>query len=311
MVCKLNADVGSLPAAKQERLGRLLARTGTDGVDFANALDQDTLDSFLTIRRTAAPDGGEDVTDLTKTVLGRESNDLTDAEIQSRVKSVSTTYKRLDTDQAKNELARTIQESCDDGIYLAEEVSASRIQTLVDDGIDLKRHADGIGAYRRSGKTADDAGELTELFAQERVIRPEFEGSETVYPPRNIDTTGVKIVNSNGKEIAEFDGMTTDDGAVRRVIEVKKHPEKARDAKDQLRSNIDNINDDKVGTGTSFRLDEKADFTSISKNEDTLITVGPSDAKKLDTPQSNYDYYLKFSQDELEALSDTIQREGL
>ncbi len=307
----MDADVDALSEAKQARLGKLLTRTGDDGVEVVNALDQETLTDFLSVRRTATPDGGRKIEDLTRTVIVRKSSDLSDVEINRRVKRISETYEQLDTQRAKDELARAIEESGEDGIYLAEHVDGARLSELVDQGIDLKRHADGLGTYRRLDKTADDPGELTELFAQEKIIRPKFEGQESVDPPRNIDTTSVEISDSTGNQIGEVDGLTTNNGEVSHIIEVKKNPEKAVDAKEQMEITIDKIQDRGVGSGTSFRLDEKADFSSVTKDTDTMITIGPKDANEIDTPQSNYDYYVEFSQDELKALSDTIQSEGL
>lgn len=217
----------------------------------------------------------------------------------------------INSSRAKDELARAIDESGSDGVYLAEHVSADRVDALVKQDIDLTRHADGLGIYRRLDKTADDSGELTELFAQERIVRAEFDQSGTVYPPRSIDTTNVEISDANGNRLGEFDGIVLRNKRVHVLIEVKKNPEKAVDAEEQVGITIDKINDRGVGTGTSFRLDEKADFSSLSKTDDTIITIGPRDAKRLDTPQSNYDYYLEFSQDELKALIETIQSEGL
>ncbi len=152
----MDADVDAMPETNQQRLGRYLARNDRDGADFVDAMDQQTLDDFLSVRRLAVPDGG-DAPDLTRAWRNRLTRLHDQGELESD--ELATIIRR--TNDAENTDADALME-----ITVYGGKNGARTVADIDDLTPLYRFVDD---------TSDDGLRLVDGFDSPRTAREFFE----------------------------------------------------------------------------------------------------------------------------------------
>ena len=298
--------LSNLDASERRQLGNLLARTPDGGARVIQALDGETLDDLLSVRRATAPDGDSDTLDQeTRAAIIRQydDKDLSDDEIDKRIDEIT---EKLNDDalspRAKEQAINAMEDAGADGFWFVRKVPASRINKLVENDIDLKKHADGLGVIRRSKKSVgDNKGDVGEIIAQKQ-IKERFDSEEfEVIPSGSRKGIYVYFDDDTNKE---FDHMVLDsDGDIIKVYETKIGAGDAKDAEGALRfwtakmrpesdTQIEKISPEKI-SGAEVKVDPFFD-------DSDLISVGPKGKA------NGYDEALgEYSSEELKALHET------
>ena len=170
-------------------------------------------------------------------------------------------------------------------------VSTSRIDELVDAGIDLKKHDEGLDIYKSAGiKVGKNTGDMAEIIAGEKIVKATYKAKDgyTILP-------NVKL---NGGSGGEFDHVVLKDGKVVAIYEVKTGENVAADALKQINKAMGKINDGSIGK-ISHNLKPEQFTGDIEK-----ITIGPKNGV-------NYHQTLDFNSDELKALYNTAIKGGI
>lgn len=156
--------------------------------------------------------------------------------------------------------------------------------------ISLRNIDEGIGVIRGSGRTVGDIGDVTEIIAEETVLKSRYAPSSGYSFIPNV-----KLLGENGNTLAEIDHVVMRNDVVVAIGQTKTGRTAAKTARSQLDRDLEVIDSDAFFS-TSEGLLTPAQFRSVTKE---TFTVGPNDG-------TGYDHIVDYSSSELHQLYKTI-----